>query len=121
MKTSRLIALGAALIILLGALTLVSILTGSASLHAGEALSILCSHDTASRFGKIVWEIRMPRILTAVLLGGALSVSGFLLQTFFANPIAGPYILGISSGAKLAVAAAMLAKKFAGGKGGDEE
>ena len=50
----------------------------------------------------------MPRILAAALLGGALSVSGFLLQTFFANPIAGPYILGISSGAKLVVACTMV-------------
>ena len=48
------------------------------------------------------------RILAAALLGGALSVSGFLLQTFFANPIAGPYILGISSGAKLVVACTMV-------------
>ena len=43
-----------------------------------------------------------------MLLGGALSVSGFLLQTFFANPIAGPFVLGISSGAKLAVSLVMI-------------
>ena len=74
----------------------------------GDALRILFSHDTASKYGKIIWDIRMPRILAAALLGGALSVSGFLLQTFFANPIAGPYILGISSGAKLVVACTMV-------------
>ncbi len=56
----------------------------------------------------IVWEIRLPRILAAVILGGALSVSGFLLQTFFGNPIAGPFVLGISSGAKLVVALTMI-------------
>jgi len=56
----------------------------------------------------IVFKIRFPRVFTAVMLGGALSVSGFLLQTFFNNPIAGPFVLGISSGAKLAVAAAMI-------------
>ena len=56
----------------------------------------------------IVWRIRLPRILASVVLGGALSVSGFLLQTFFANPIAGPFVLGISSGAKLTVALAMI-------------
>ena len=77
-------------------------------MSAGEAVRILFSHDTVSKFGRIVWDIRMPRILAAVFLGGALSVSGFLLQTFFANPIAGPYILGISSGAKLCVATAMI-------------
>lgn len=53
---------------------------------------------------KVVYNIRLPRLLAAILLGGALSVSGFLLQTFFGNPIAGPYVLGISSGAKLFVA-----------------
>ena len=52
--------------------------------------------------------LRLPRTLMAAVLGGALSVSGCLLQTFFANPIAGPFILGISSGAKMAVAATMI-------------
>jgi len=56
----------------------------------------------------IVFRIRFPRVFTAVMLGGALSVSGFLLQTFFNNPIAGPFVLGISSGAKLAVAVVMI-------------
>lgn len=55
-----------------------------------------------------MWDIRLPRILSAVILGGALSVSGFLLQAFFANPIAGPFVLGISSGAKLVVSLVMI-------------
>ncbi len=94
--------------ILLIALILLNILMGSSSMTTGDALRILFSHDTVSKYGRIVWDIRMPRILAAALLGGALSVSGFLLQTFFANPIAGPYILGISSGAKLVVACCMV-------------
>lgn len=56
----------------------------------------------------IIWKIRLPRVFMAALLGGALSLSGFLLQTFFANPIAGPYVLGISSGAKMVVALTMI-------------
>lgn len=56
----------------------------------------------------IVRDIRLPRTLAGLLLGGALAVSGYLLQTFFANPIAGPYVLGISSGAKFTVAIAMV-------------
>ena len=56
----------------------------------------------------IIWKIRLPRIAMAALLGGALSLSGFLLQTFFGNPIAGPFVLGISSGAKMVVALAMI-------------
>jgi iron complex transport system permease protein len=56
----------------------------------------------------IIWKIRLPRILTAALLGGALALAGFLLQTFFSNPIAGPFVLGISHGAKLTVALVMI-------------
>jgi len=108
MKDSRIKASYALLGVLLLVLILLNILIGSSSMTMGEALRILFSHDTVSKYGKIVWDIRMPRILAAALLGGALSVSGFLLQTFFANPIAGPYILGISSGAKLVVACVMV-------------
>jgi len=57
----------------------------------------------------IIWQIRAPRIIAAMLLGGALSISGYLLQSFFSNPIAGPFVLGISSGAKLFVAFVMIA------------
>ena len=57
---------------------------------------------------QIILSIRLPRVLAAAILGGALAVSGFLLQTFFRNPIAGPFVLGISSGAKLVVALAMI-------------
>ncbi|MCR5747682.1 MAG: iron ABC transporter permease [Lachnospiraceae bacterium] len=56
----------------------------------------------------IIKSIRLPRMLTAFILGGALSVSGYLLQVFFGNPIAGPFVLGISSGAKLATALALV-------------
>ena len=104
----RVIATYAILAALLIILVLLNILLGSSSVSAAESFRILFSHDTVSKYGKIVWDIRMPRILAAALLGGALSVSGFLLQTFFANPIAGPYILGISSGAKLVVACVMV-------------
>ena len=70
-----------------------------------EALS---GKDSGLPSHRIVREIRLPRAAAALLLGGALAVSGFLLQSFFANPIAGPYVLGISSGAKLTVALAMI-------------
>ncbi len=56
----------------------------------------------------ILWKIRIPRALAAMLLGGSLALSGYLLQTFFHNPIAGPFVLGVSSGAKLTVAAAVI-------------
>lgn len=72
---------------------------GSVHVTPGEILSILLGKGGDGAV--IVRGIRLPRIFAAALLGGALALSGFLLQTFFANPIAGPFILGISSGAKL--------------------
>lgn len=57
---------------------------------------------------RILWDIRMPRTLAAIILGGALALAGYLLQTFFHNPIAGPFVLGISSGAKMVVALVMV-------------
>ena len=95
--------------------------TGSVEIPAGEVFHMVWSgvkalfrdlftgSDTlravteASSESKIIFSIRMPRMLLAAILGGALSVSGFLLQTFFRNPIAGPFVLGISSGAKMVV------------------
>jgi iron complex transport system permease protein len=107
MKQTRRYAMGYLLLTLLLILLLVcSLYAGSVKLDAGEVIRILRGQASENR--AIVWEIRLPRTLAAILLGGALAVSGFLLQTFFANPIAGPYVLGISSGAKLAVAFVMI-------------
>ena len=72
---------------------------------AGALFGGATGNPTAAQ---IVWDIRLPRLIAAVLLGGALALAGFLLQTFFNNPIAGPYILGISSGAKFVVALVMI-------------
>lgn len=84
---------------------------GSVSMSAGEIFRILFAPQEQMKGStdyNIVWSLRLPRICAAVILGGALSVSGFLLQTFFANPIAGPFVLGISSGAKLTVSLVMI-------------
>lgn len=83
--------------------------SGSVSLSLEEIGKILFGKGEKDTSYRIVWDIRLPRILAAAILGGALSVSGFLLQTFFANPIAGPFVLGISSGAKLVVSLLMIA------------
>ena len=79
---------------------------GSVSLSPREIRNILLTRGGDNVV--IVWNIRLPRILAALLLGGALALSGFLLQTFFSNPIAGPFILGISSGAKLILSLVMI-------------
>ena len=82
--------------------------SGSVHLSVEEIGEILLRRTGEDTSYHIVWDIRLPRILSAVILGGALSVSGFLLQTFFVNPIAGPFVLGISSGAKLVVSLVMI-------------
>ena len=82
--------------------------SGSIPISVREILEILFLGGGEETAWSIVWEIRLPRILSAVILGGALSVSGFLLQTFFGNPIASPFVLGISSGAKLVVSLVMI-------------
>lgn len=96
------------LIILLGVLIFWNINSGSIPISLQDVFRILFLKDGTETAYNIIWEIRLPRILAAVILGGALSVSGFLLQTFFGNPIAGPFVLGISSGAKLIVALTMI-------------
>lgn len=82
----------------------VSACMGSSGLSFRESLGVLFGGPSDSAAWQIIYAIRLPRIAAAALLGGALSVSGFLLQTFFNNPIAGPFVLGVSSGAKLTVA-----------------
>ncbi len=82
--------------------------TGNVHISVSEILNILFGQAKQDANYRIIWKIRLPRVLMAALLGGALSLSGFLLQTFFANPIAGPFVLGISSGAKMVVALTMI-------------
>ena len=84
-----------------------NIVAGSTALSIPEVFDGLLNAQSPHRV--IVMDVRMVRILPAILLGGALALSGFLLQTFFSNPIAGPFILGISSGAKLVLSVTMIA------------
>ena len=81
---------------------------GSYGISVAQVMQIFLGNGSDATASRVVWDIRLPRVLAAILLGGALSVAGFLLQTFFANPIAGPFVLGISSGAKLVVAMTMI-------------
>ncbi len=90
-----------------------TVLLGILNICIGS-VSIPLSDIVASIQGKyvenarILWDIRMPRMLAAFILGGALGLAGYLLQTFFHNPIAGPFVLGISSGAKMTVSLVMV-------------
>ncbi len=82
------------------------ILFGSVSISFSDCLKGFVNEDSVSR--TIFFEIRIPKAIGAILVGVSLSVSGLLMQTFFRNPLAGPYVLGVSSGASLGVAIFML-------------
>ncbi|MCQ2451991.1 MAG: iron ABC transporter permease [Oscillospiraceae bacterium] len=96
------------MVILLAVLTVININTGSVKITVGEIARILFLRQGDPVAYDIIWSIRFPRIVMAAILGGALSLAGFLLQTYFNNPIAGPFILGISSGAKMCVALCLI-------------
>lgn len=101
------------LILLIVILFILNLTTGSVSIPLSDIAKILftsapSSETLHSSWGFIILETRLPRALTALLAGGALAVTGLLLQTAFRNPLAGPDIFGISSGAGLGVAIVML-------------
>lgn len=96
------------LVAALVALMLAGVCIGSVDTSPVDVVRIIAAGPDAGTAARIVWDIRLPRVIMTVLLGGALSLSGFLLQTFFANPIADPFVLGISSGARFTVALAMI-------------
>ncbi|MBQ9005809.1 MAG: iron ABC transporter permease [Atopobiaceae bacterium] len=97
-----------ALTALLVAALVANLCVGTVSVPLNQIVPILSGKYQGETASQVIWNIRLPRLCAAALLGGALGLSGLLLQTLFANPIAGPYILGISHGAKLAVAVVMI-------------
>lgn len=107
-QSKRIVRAYLLLFVLLAALSFLSLAVGSVRVSAADILAALGGKEGTDITRHILFDIRLPRMLAALILGGALSVSGFLLQTFFSNPIAGPFVLGISSGAKLAVSIFMI-------------
>lgn len=109
MRDSRKIRYMAAFI-LLGAGVLVFLIlnccAGSVKIPMADIISAVKGNEIEN--SRILWDIRLPRALAAMILGGALALAGYLLQSFFHNPIAGPFVLGISSGAKMVVAIVMV-------------
>ncbi len=95
------------LVLALLAMLAVNTCSGSVALSPGRVWAILAS-PPADGESFIVWNIRLPRALATIFGGGYLAVSGLLLQVYFRNPVVGPYILGISSGASLMVSLVML-------------
>ncbi|RHS25801.1 iron ABC transporter permease [Clostridium sp. AF12-19] len=107
-QTKRVIRVYLMLLVLLAVMSFLSLAVGSVRVSAADILAVLEGKTENDMIRHILFDIRLPRMLAALILGGALSVSGFLLQTFFSNPIAGPFVLGISSGAKLVVSVFMI-------------
>ena len=107
-QTKRIIRVYLMLLVLLAVMSFLSLAVGSVRVSAADILAVLEGKTENDMIRHILFDIRLPRMLAALILGGALSVSGYLLQTFFSNPIAGPFVLGISSGAKLVVSVFMI-------------
>ncbi|MCA9890754.1 MAG: iron ABC transporter permease [Anaerolineae bacterium] len=97
------------IVALLVAIFLLSLVIGSVSIPLEEVVRILLGQEaTKASWGNIILNYRLPQAVTAVLAGAALGISGLMMQTFFRNPLADPFILGISSGASLGVALVVL-------------
>lgn len=111
MNKGSVYCLGLGLVVMV--LFTLNLLLGSVSIPAGDVVSILLGDETAKASWQfIILESRLPQAITATLCGAALAVSGLMLQTAFRNPLAGPSVFGVNSGAGLGVALVML---FLGG------
>lgn len=98
------ILLGAGVIVL----CVLNVCIGSVRIALQDIVRTFAGWRENQTIVRILWDIRLPRAAAVLILGGALALAGYLLQTFFNNPIAGPFVLGISSGAKMAVALVMV-------------
>lgn len=97
------------IILLIIALLAVSLFIGAVEIPAGQVWDVLTgSGDSDDTISYIILGSRLPQAITAILAGASLAASGLMMQTMFRNPLAGPSILGISSGANLGVAIVML-------------
>lgn len=100
---------GFAVVIIIMAILFAAVLfTGPVKIPATEVLEVISGRDKDSVAAAIVMQSRLPMAVTALLAGAALSVAGAMMQTLFRNPLAGPSILGVSSGASLGVAVVMM-------------
>ncbi|QNJ98524.1 FecCD family ABC transporter permease [Constantimarinum furrinae] len=105
-----------ALCLLLFVVFMINISLGSVNIALGEVFSTLLGNGASkASWEYIVLDYRLPKAITAMLSGGGLAVSGLLMQTLFRNPLAGPFVLGLSSGASLGVAFLILGAGAFGG------
>ncbi len=104
------------LVVLLIFMALINLSLGSVSIPFKSIINSLLGSDTTNQSWQyIVTSYRLPKTITAILVGSSLAISGLLMQTLFRNPLAGPFVLGISSGASLGVATLLLSAGIFGG------
>ena len=95
---------------------MVNISLGSVSIPLQETLNAVMGKSTeVDSWSYIIWNYRIPKAFTAILVGSGLALSGLLMQTLFRNPLAGPFVLGISSGASLGAALLILGSSLFSG------
>ena len=102
------------LTVLLVALFAIDIMVGSVSISAHDVWAAITGGECDPIKAKIIIDVRLMKALVAIMAGAALAVSGLLMQTLFRNPLAGPYVLGVSSGASLGVALFILGAPLLG-------
>lgn len=99
--------------IILAFFFLMDLISGQVSIPLKEVFKILVGQESSkSTWDYIILNFRLPKAITAILVGMGLSISGLLMQTLFRNPLAGPYVLGLSSGSSLGVAFVILGAGF---------
>lgn len=103
-----------ALMLSLGLSAIASLVIGSVWIPIPDLMKIVFHQSPELGWSQIFWQFRLPKALTAIFCGAALAVSGLQMQVLFSNPLAGPFVLGVSSGASLGVAIAILATEAMG-------
>ncbi|MCL1494035.1 MAG: iron ABC transporter permease [Pseudanabaena sp. Salubria-1] len=114
LKENRIALIFLALLISLGLSAIASLVVGSVWIPLADLVKIIFHQSTETGWTQIFWQFRLPKALTAIFCGAALAVSGLQMQVLFSNPLAGPFVLGVSSGASLGVAIAILATEALG-------
>jgi len=109
MQNKTKLILFVSLFALIAIFLVVDLILGSVTIPSEKVLAILMGDDVKTSWNYIILNFRLPKAITAILVGAGLSVSGLMMQTLFRNPLAGPYVLGISSGASLGVALIVMA------------
>lgn len=114
-RRTRTTATVATLVVTVGVSVLVAVTIGPANLSVSEVSSVVVDHlggppsDLPVLRDSIVWELRLPRVLIAAIVGASLGIIGAVMQTLTRNPLADPYLLGISAGASLGAVLVLIA------------